>query len=442
MVTIIENCLLVDGTGAPARPGTSVLINKGRVEEVASTISAEVRPDLRIDANGQTVIPGLIDSHVHLVFGFGLDPLSEYLNDSDLTIMVRAVRNAQAALGAGITTLRDCGDRGNITLRLRDAINAGILAGPRLLVSGMPLTTTGGHCNFLGLEADSVDEVRKATRGQLKAGVDFVKVMASGGNLTPGSNSRVAQYDADTLEMIVHEAHRVGKKVAAHCHASVSCRDAISAGIDTIEHCSWLEQPTGTTAAADSVMDYDGDSVEEMVRKGLYLSPGMGRLFRVDPDELDVSQERREFFKTFRQLRFESTRRMIAAGVKMIAGTDAGLSLCPFEDFSLLFTTFEKEFGMSKMDILLSATKVPAEAHGLADRIGTVEVGKVADLVLLNGDPTVDLGAYRKVSAVLRSGRLVARDGKVITTAEQMLGDVGNGYLALSQGEQADLRPA
>ncbi|HET7767633.1 MAG TPA: amidohydrolase family protein, partial [Chloroflexota bacterium] len=258
---------LIDGTGAPPIEDALVvwdeggrIIYAGRAGEAPqltgttdgsgeSGESAET-----IEATGCTVLPGLIDTHVHLTFaaaaGAGCPPRSAgpavtaaqvalICGDSDSERIVRALAAAQAALAVGVTTMCDCGDKGSSVLSLRELVEAGVVAGPRILSSGPPITTRAGHCWWLGGEADTLDEAVTRVRELVKLGADFVKVMATGGNLTKGSNPLEPQYPVETLAAIVADSHRLGRRVVAHAHGVEGIARAVVAGVDAVEHCSW-----------------------------------------------------------------------------------------------------------------------------------------------------------------------------------------------------------
>ncbi len=376
-------------------------------ERIAAIETASVLPALRrdnveiVEAGNTTLLPGLIDGHVHLNFSGSVDPLRDYLADSDEELLLRAVTNAQTALRAGITTLRDCGSKDDIVLKLRDAINEGLVEGPRLLVAGMPITTTAGHCHFFGLEADSEDQVADACTHLLDSNVDLLKVMATGGNMTPGSNSRLAQYQLPHLRIIAERAHGKGKRVAAHVHTTPSIGDCIEAGIDTLEHCSWQTD----LSEQETHVDYREDLVDAIIARGIHVCPAMGRNYTMSPEEGAPIPEQVEFWRNFVELRFRTLRAMFARGVPMFAGTDAGVKLTTFDALPDIMELMQREMGMSNMDVIRSATSIAAEAIGIAGETGAIEVGRRADLLIVDGDPSSNLAALRQVRAVFRDGR-------------------------------------
>lgn len=383
-----------DGLGGDAHPNPGLLLGEGRIRQLGPDRGAtrEVEP---FDADGLTILPGLIDAHVHLTFTASDDVVGDLARESDELLLLRGARNARQMLSSGVTTARDCGGRNLITASLKLAIQAGITPGPRLLISLMPITTTGGHCHYLGLEADTLDDLRVATRRLAKSGADFVKVMASGGNMTPGSNVLLPQYGADELRTLVAEAHRLGRQVAAHAHPVEAIRSAVLAGADTIEHCHWQE-PAGGVSLDEAV-------VAEMVRRGTFVDPTLAGGYRIPaPGESAADRRRGEL----RSGRVAALRRMIELGVRVIAGTDAGARRTAFDDFALSLELLVAEAGLTPADALLAATRTSAEALGLAHEIGTIEAGKRADLVLVEGDPLADVSATRRVAAVIQAGRV------------------------------------
>ncbi len=213
-ITVLRASRLIDGAGAdPIDDGVVVSVD-GTITDVGAARDVNVPEGTDVitrDYPGCTLLPGLIDCHTHLLFSASDQALDDAIHDSDETLLLRGLANAQAELRCGVTTLRDCGGRGLLTLALRDGIDRGLVAGPRILAAGMPITTTGGHLNFCGLEADGVHEAIKATRRLCKGGVDFIKVMATGGGMTPGTNPRAPQYTVEELSAIVAEAHRDGR---------------------------------------------------------------------------------------------------------------------------------------------------------------------------------------------------------------------------------------
>ncbi|MGH2458386.1 MAG: amidohydrolase family protein [Chloroflexota bacterium] len=407
-VTILRAPRLIDGTGAPPVENAAVVIEDGVVTRAGSRrdLNLPTGPDVQtFDYPGCTLLPGLIDCHTHLVFSASDHALEDAINESDETLLLRGLGNAQAELRQGVTTLRDCGGRGFLTVSLRDSINRGLVAGPRILAAAMPITTTGGHLNFCGLEADGVPEVVKATRRLCKGGVDFIKVMATGGGMTPGTNSRAPQFTVEELTAIVTEARRLGgRHVAAHCHATQGIRNAVEAGIRTIEHCSWLHPTDG--------LEFDPRTVERMVELGTYISLTMGseRAAIKPADQLAPWQRRAvEGYEPH----FDLLRRTVRGGVRFIASSDAGVSRTFFEEYPLTLEVMVSRLDISPMEVLRATTGRAADALGIADRVGALVPGRRGDAAIVEGDPLADIRAMRQVRAVFRDGRVIVEGGKL-----------------------------
>ena len=402
---VVKAGTLIAGTDAPPVPGATVHIDRGVITAIAGPNDLPAGAEV-LDWSGQTVLPGLIDCHVHLVFSAGANPLRDVLAEDDRALLLRAAQNARQALAAGITTVRDLGGRGGVTLTLRDAIAAGLVPGPRVLAAGAPLTITGGHCHFLGLEADTAEEVRKAARWQLKVGADCLKLMATGGRMTPGTNVRQPQYGVEELRAAVAEARRAEKTIAAHAIGTPGIRNAVAAGVDTIEHCSWVGPQAG--------LEFDERVAAEMAERGIYvdatLSP-LASIATVDPSLLTAGQ--REHLQ-LREEQLGYHRRARALGVQFIAGTDAGVICTPFDRLADEIALLASLVGLSPLEAIHAATGRAARALGIAGEVGTIEVGRRADLIAVDGDPLRDLGALKRVRAVVQGGRLVARDGRVL----------------------------
>ena len=398
---IIRARRLIDGTGRSVLRDVTILVENGTiaaVREGASLLPGAERADV-LDVGDRTVLPGLIDAHVHLVFNEAKESVPPVLGASDATLLLWAVRNVRSALCAGITTLRDCGDRGGVTFALRAAIEGGVLPGPRIVACGPPITTTAGHLHYIGVEADGLKELLKGVRGLVKAGADFVKICATGGGITPGSNVRAAQYSAEELGAVVRDAHRLERRVAAHAHGTEGIRNAAIAGIDSLEHCSWLGRKEG--------YEYEDDVLRMIVDKGLCICYTIAGERHVT--EEDAERTRREG----PQGPWLFQRKAFDAGAKFVIAGDDGVSGTRFLEFSRSLEVAVKRIGLSPMDAIRSATSVAAEMLGLDREIGTVEVGKRADLLVVDGDPSEDIETLRQVVWVMRDGEILAsRDGE------------------------------
>ena len=360
----------------------------------------------RLDYPGQVIAPGLIDSHVHLMWSGagvenGVDPSTRRSDSRMPGSRCGRWPTCGPALSRGVTTVRDCGGLAEVIIPVAQAVRDGLLMAPRVVTAGAPLTTTGGHCWFLQNEAEGEAAVRRAVRRMHKAGADFIKVMATGGG-TRGTNPRAAQYELEELQAIVHDAHRLGLRVTAHAHGTEGIERCVGAGCDGIEHCTWLARDRPGT-------DYRPELVEQIRAQGIFVCRTIAGFERWPLEELQAAGARHpawDAFATFRAL--------VAAGVPVIAGTDAGIVDTNFVDLARTLETMVGLGGMTPAAVLQAATATAAQALALDDRVGTLEVGKRADCIVLDADPLADIRALRQVRAVIRDGVQVARDGYVV----------------------------
>ena len=271
-----------------------------------------------------------------------LQMAKEEILKSAVESVVEAAQNARRALLGGVTTVRDCADVFGVTLTLKQAIDAGNLDGPRILACGLPITTTAGHLNYMGISSDSTEEVLKAVRTVVNMGVDWVKVMATGGGLTPASNVRRAQYSAETLTALVQDAHRLGRKVAAHAHGTEGILNCAIAGTDSIEHCSWMAEEEG--------LRYDENAIDLIRKKGLYVSHTIAGPRTGSPEEV------KEILNSELGERFALLRRTLEEGVPMVISSDAGIPGCRFEDFAGSLVIAVKCCGFSPMGSISDST--------------------------------------------------------------------------------------
>jgi imidazolonepropionase-like amidohydrolase len=326
---------------------------------------------------------------VHLVFSHSEHPLRDLLAEDDQQLLLRGVAAARQALGAGITTVRDLGGRGGVTFRLRDAVASGLIPGPRILAAGSPVTTTRGHCYFLGLEADGQAAVRAAARRELDSGANCLKIMATGGRMTPGTDIGRAQYTADEIRVAVEEACRARVTIAAHALGTAGIRNATEAGVNTIEHCNWL--------TPDGRVELDEAVAVRMAERGTAVVPTLVPLARSAA--------------ALREQVVSSVRRIRELGVRVVAGTDAGVSLTPFDSLPRELEILVSEVGLSPLEAIQAATGDAARAIGIADTVGTLQPGQTADLIAVDGDPSVRIVDLRAVRRVIRGGRTVVSDG-------------------------------
>ncbi|MGW1938835.1 amidohydrolase family protein [Streptomyces goshikiensis] len=349
----------------------------------AQTSSGETRQDFP----DSTLLPGLIDAHVHLVFDAGADPVATMQEASDEDLLEGMRKRADQLLATGVTTVRDLGDRGGLGLRLAREITAGAATGPRIIGAGAPVTPPGGHCWFLGGEVSNADEARTLVRRNTADGAKVIKVMAGGGGLTKGgAPSWKSQFGAEELAVVVEEAHQAGLKVAAHAHGTDAITDAVAAGVDTIEHCTWM---------TEDGFDLREDVLTQIVEKGIYVCPAVSPHWRMLP---------RFFGEEKAAAMFALVQRMAESGARLIAGTDAGVQRAGFDGIVGALSFYE-HLGVSRDRILAMATTEAAAALGVGDQTGRIAPGHSADLLLVDGNPLEDLSALGAVRAVFTNGR-------------------------------------
>ena len=406
MKLIVKSDRVIDGTGAAADGRDGVLLEDGRISAVdrfgalGPTGDAEV-----IDVPGGTVLPGFVEVHSHMHCSASATTFDDLATDSHEALVARSVEAVRAALGSGVTTMRDLGSRNEIAFAIRSAVESGIVPGPHLMVAGTPITTTGGHCHMFGTEADTLDEVLAALRGQVKLGADWIKIMSTGGRFTPRTNPRMPQYPVEVLKAAVVDAERLGVRVAAHCHAASGVRNCVEAGVHNLIHASWMaEDPDGG-------YDYDPAVADEIAEKGLYVDPtiaatGALRELRA-PGWLEWTLG--SGFDLER--RYEILRDMWARGVKFVTGLDSGMDYLGFDDYAWVPTLMVEKMGISPLEAIVSGTRTSAECLGVLDETGTLEPGKRADVVVVDGDASTDIRALHNVDTVVKAGKVVKRSG-------------------------------
>jgi imidazolonepropionase-like amidohydrolase len=344
--------------------------------------------DQAVDCGGLFAMPGLMDAHVHLE----LNPDDKNPPErTEAGIAPLMLQRAEAMARAGITTARDLGGGAWFELALRDNIAAGNAVGPRLLCSGQPITSPKGHCHFWGGEAENLDAAQAVLQRQVDHGVDLIKIMATGGRLTKGSEPTDAQFSQSIMDSLVETAHTHGLPVAAHCHGTEGIHRAALAGVDTIEHCSWVGKEGWAS-------DYQADIATVILDNGVWVSPTVNKGWQrmLDSTTGNVLQRVREAY-----------RKMIALGIPMVASTDAGIPGVFHADLPHALVVFAQIAELSAETTLKSATSDAARALGIAHLTGTLQTGKAADILLLDGDPLADLSAVTRPAKVYCGGRSV-----------------------------------
>jgi len=349
-----------------------------------------------------TLLPGVVDAHVHLCLGAEPDPVSAMAREPAALTVLRAAARARRTLSAGVTTARDCGGRDWVDIALRDAIRGGEMPGPRLVVAGQAICITGGQGWPMGREADGIDDCRRAAREQLRAGADFIKLMATGGVLTPGSEPGTPQMDLEELSAAAAEARKAGRSSAAHAQGASGTRQAVLAGVRSIEH---------GVALPDEI-------IELMRQRDVYLVPTLSAPARILKAGTAAGIPAAIVDKTRRvtETHLDSFRRAVAGGVRIAMGTDAGT---PHNEHgqNLEELRLMVDAGMRPADAWRAATSGGAGLLGLLDEIGTIESGKRADLIAVTGDALADLRDLPGRTVWVMQGGAIVKD--------QLVGGVG-----------------
>ncbi len=405
---IIANGSVFDGTGAPPRDA-AIHIRDGRIAAVGPRDRLDAPPDAPVlDAAGRFVMPGMIDCHVHLTSSGAADSELRRLKDLIPLQALRGAANAAAILRAGFTTVRDLSAPGYANIAIRQAIDEGLMVGPRVLAAGMSLTVPGGHGdNYYRPEVtvfrenlvNGPDAARLAVRTTVKMHADVIKLLVTGGVMTDGSDIGALQWTPEELRAAIEQAHQLGRRVAGHCHGAIGVKEGVKAGLDTVEHGTMLDQ----------------EAIDLMGERGAYLVPTLvashnivahGLAAGIAPHVVRKAEEVVEWHR-------RSAHQAHEAGVKIAFGTDCGT---PFNRAGENGTELGLmvRCGISQANALESATRIAAEALGLGDQLGTLEPGKAADLIVVDGDPLRDVGLLRDATHivwVLKGGSIVDDDG-------------------------------
>ena len=394
MDLIIRPGALIDCTGAPARTGVAVGLAGDRIAEIgdAGTLIAS-NPGARvIDAPSATLMPGLIDLHMH-VFQWGQRHDIPWQQESILEAGIRGIRNASTLLDMGVTTARDIASRDNLNIQLRDLINAGTVRGPRFFASGTQLEAKGRAAYFFeAIYINGADEARAAARRQLRAGADWIKIMATAG-IGGGTGKLVGEpgwqeLSEEEMRAAASEAHGPGRRITAHAIGTAGIKAALRAGVDCIEHGDFL----------------DDEAIEMMLARNVALVPTLEIAKNLGEHGAERGFERNvvERAKRTLDMGLANTLKAYKAGVRVGVGSDVDLDETAAKEIRMLIRA-----GLTPMEAVIAGTQVAASILDLEHELGTVEAGKCADLVLVDGDPLADPMALDRVTHVVHKGALV-----------------------------------
>lgn len=389
---LLKGARIVDGRGVRSARA-DVLITDDRI--------AAIEPSLDVDGAaiwplaGRTLTPGLMNAHAHVCLDPGPDPERTLRHEVAAETAIRAAGRLRQALAAGVTTIRDVGGSGGVDIALAGLVERGEIPGPRMLAAGRVITMTGGHGYWFGVEADGPDAVRHAVRSQIKAGATTIKVMATGGMMTPGQAAGAPQLTVDEMAAAVDEAHKAGRIVAAHAESAVGARNAVLAGVDSVEHGHGIDE----------------DVIALMLDHGAALVPTIlsDRAIVEAGPEAGIPDFVVDKCRALAPSLERTLRLAIERHVPIAAGNDGGAPLVAIGDIVGELELYVVH-GMTPQAALATATMATADLFRMRD-IGLVEVGYHADLLVVDGDPLADIGALRHPRAVIARGVPVVGDG-------------------------------
>jgi imidazolonepropionase-like amidohydrolase len=409
-VKLIKASMIVDGLGKDPYKHSAIVTQGKRIVWIGSEKAYRGRkPDKIIDLSGFTILPGLIDCHLHTSFDGEPNYYDIVLKQSTPYRTLKSLHNALKDLNAGFTTIRVMGEKSHLDIALRDAIQEGIIRGPRIIAAGQNITVTGGHADLWlapeiryeeglgGIIVNGPQAFREAVRAQVKHGADLIKLVVTGGIMSAGGDPGRPYISKEEITAAVDEAHFLGRKVAAHCHGAGGARIAVEAGCDSIEHGTFLIK--------------DPEVIEMMAEKGVFLVPTLATTVAHHPDSrllpdfyVRKSMEAKEYAQKSLQYAF-------SAGVRIATGTDAGSPGNRHGNNAIELELLVRA-GMPEMNAILSATKVSSECVGLEESVGTLEVDKLADIIAVKGDPRSDISLLRDVKFVMKEGTIYKNEGQ------------------------------
>jgi len=416
--TLFLNARLIDGNGGDPVEGAAVQVEGNRITLVGKTSDFPANPDGNrrvVDLEGKTLMPGMVEAHIHISYWGAKDLPDLDLKLSSEIATVYGVKNAELLLRCGFTAGASAGSVGRVDVTVRDTINEGVIPGPRILAAGRDICGTSGMLDWnpsywklgmdsLGIFADGIDEVRKAVRSVIKESADVIKLYITGeGLLRPGQPPEETMYSYEEILVAVEEAHRRHRQIAAHVRGCDGVKLAVKAGVDVIEHATFCDEE-----AIELIAEH---------KDSLFVVPGLGFIWgmKQNGDAVGIPQE------IVVQLQYEqewengcwAMSELHKRGVRVLPGGDYGFVWCPHGEYAKDLELFVEHMGFTPMEAIVAATKQGSQLMRMEEEIGTVEEGKLADLLVVDGDPLADISILQDRSKLA----LVMKDGQVMVNS-------------------------